>query len=113
MDDADYERVSAFRWHLHGKERKLYVSSNEVGYLHRFILGLRLGDLHQVDHVSGDPLDNQRRNLRIASPAQNGQNRTSVRGSSSYRGVAWDRTKQKWVAYAKIEGETVLPRPLR
>jgi hypothetical protein len=43
-------------------------------FMHRFLLGLGLGDKRKGDHRNHDTLDNTRRNLRIASNTQNLQN---------------------------------------
>jgi hypothetical protein len=68
--------------------------------MHRLILGLSLGDPDQIDHINGDKLDNRRSNLRIATRSQNLANQQKSRGatSSRYKGVHWDRSKQKWRA---------------
>ncbi len=74
-------------------------------YLHRTILGLVHGDKRVVDHINGDPLDCRRRNLRIATPALNGQNVRAHGGTSEHRGVGWHCGK--WRAGAKVNGKSV------
>jgi hypothetical protein len=53
----------------------------------------------QIDHISGDPMDNRLTNLRLASRSQNlanqGRNR---RNSSGFKGVSWYEANQKWGA---------------
>lgn len=79
----------------HGAPRKLY--------LHRFLVGLLPGDPREVDHRNRNRWDCRRHNLRVASRAQNQQNRTAYRGSSShYRGVCWDPRRGKWRATVVI-----------
>jgi hypothetical protein len=58
--------------------------------LHRVIAGLVHGDPIEVDHISGDRLDNRRANLRLATRDQNNQNvppRTGRGRTSQFRGV--------------------------
>lgn len=57
-------------------------------YLHRFLLGLASGDPRHGDHVNRDGLDNRRRNIRAATPAQNSANARHGRGASRFKGVS-------------------------
>jgi hypothetical protein len=74
-------------------------------YLHREVLGLPHGDKRQVDHINGLTLDNRRANLRIVTHAEQAQNRRKRSATSSrYRGVTWDRSREKWLASATVNG---------
>lgn len=62
------------------------------------VLGVRRlpRGLH-VDHINGDPLDNRRENLRMATPMQNAANAHKRSGTSSiFKGVSWDRKTRSW-----------------
>jgi len=73
--------------------------------LHREILGLKTGD-PQGDHHNGDTLDNTDDNLRVASHAQNMQNRgKSVANTSGFKGVSWHKRIKKWAAYICVNGK--------
>ncbi len=100
----DLPLICRRRWHLTSQG---YARSNRPGggfdYLHRFLLGLRDRDGHEVDHINRDKLDNRRSNLRLADHAGNGQNKGAV-GRSPLRGVAWDRATGKWRASVKVNG---------
>lgn len=65
---------------------------------------------HQIDHISGDRLDNRAVNLR---PATNTQNRWNVgtykNNSSGIRGVCWKPNIKRWVArIGTLEGRKTL-----
>jgi hypothetical protein len=101
VDDSDAERVLAHRWRSSSNGRgNIYVRMCVGGspvYLHRFVTGARPRSL--VDHINGDGLDNRRANLRTADHAQNAANQhRTVRGTSKFRGVYWNRGRGRWMA---------------
>ena len=58
------------------------------------------------DHVNYEGLDNRIANLRNCTVEQNNANRRPSRcASSRFLGVAWDRRRNKWVAYIKKNGK--------
>ncbi len=62
-------------------------------------------DKPNVDHIDGDPMNNDAANLRWATKRQNSYNRRSCRGSSSrHKGVSRSRATGKWVASIKVHG---------
>lgn len=111
IDAADAERVSQYRWYVgsggyatHSLSRRREEKNPVEIKLHRFLMGLRPGDLMQVDHINRDRLDNRRSNLRLVTAAEQAQNQGSSRGSSSkYRGVVWHRRIGKWQASIRID----------
>lgn len=105
VDDED-AYLAEFRWSLNRRHGRAYrkVAGQNI-YMQRAILGLEFGDSRQGDHINRDRLDNRRSNLRIATPAQNSQNISSQRGASSrFRGVSWDKARDKWAVYVKLGG---------
>lgn len=90
VDDADYERVAALRWHLtgHGYVRAyvgMDLGRSQHVYLHRLLLVAAAGQF--VDHANGDTRDNRRANLRLCTKQQNNRNRVSPRTRTGYKGV--------------------------
>ena len=61
-----------------------------------------------IDHVNRDKLDNRIRNLRLATPSQNGAN-TAVksRNTSGFKGVTWHKSCKKWQAAIKVAGKNI------
>lgn len=93
VDDEDFESVSKYRWHLHSRG---YVRSNHNPqvYLHHFVAGKPSRGLEH-DHKNLDKLDCRKSNIRLATRAQNNQNRAS-RGYhiDKRRGTIYSRIKQ-------------------
>lgn len=102
ISEMDAARVLAHRWSANFQHRAWYVVSaikTDSGFrgvsLHRFILGEPSGI---VDHRNGDPLDNRRSNLRLASRSQNAAN-MAKRG---LKGVS--RAGNRWLARIRVNG---------
>jgi hypothetical protein len=91
VDAADYELVSSCKWEAHRSGSAIYArqlgpSGTKRIRMHRLILGAPDGI--QVDHASGDTLDNRRANLRLASNQENARNRkTTSRNIVGLKGV--------------------------
>ena len=58
-----------------------------------------------LDHINGIRDDNRIENLREANNQQNQFNSNSNTGYSKYKGVCWDKPRQKWRAYYMINGK--------
>ena len=119
VEQAAY--LSQWRWRLHsGGYAYRAVGSSSTGnrrliLMHRVILGLSEGGhTPEADHVNRDRLDNRLSNLRLATHAENMQNRPSHHGGSSkYRGVHWDASAQRWRTMVKINGKRYFRRVFR
>lgn len=60
----------------------------------------------KYDHKNLNPLDNRKENLRLATPAENAQNRSkSTRNTSGIIGVSWNTKRQVWVAQLTFENK--------
>jgi hypothetical protein len=72
VDEADYECVSAYTWWPFKREHLIYARTIVDGryvLLHRFLLKPAKGKV--VDHIDGNPLNNQRSNLRVCTQGEN------------------------------------------
>ena len=110
IDDADYERVSKFRWNLHKTPKNYYAYRNERNgswrrrqLIHHFLLGTETSDT-LIDHVNGNGLDNRRENLRICSKKENCRNTPKrCNNTSGYKGVG--KCGKKWRAMIGVDGK--------
>jgi len=91
------------------KNSLLYVTVTILGEqfrLHRLLIKCEPKDL--VDHIDGDGLNNCKHNLRLATNAENMQNRTNNANSNStsgVRGVGFKSQTGTWTAQVKIDGK--------
>ena len=106
VDDCDYEWISKYTWHVCGGYARRNAKINGVAqkvYMHREIMETPKGK--EVDHIDGNPFNNQRINLRNCSHAENlhNQRKTKHPRTSLYKGVSATLTK-KWEVYISING---------
>ena len=113
VDDEDYERINKYKWLAKYDKKMNSYYATRTNYLRengklkkenvvmtRFIMNVNDSKI-QIDHiVSGDTLNNQKFNLRAATPSQNQQNQRKQRRqkSSKYKGVNWQKRDKKWVS---------------
>jgi hypothetical protein len=92
VDDEIYYDLMKCKWCL---QNKTYVQNGKLGLLHRYILNYTGNDF--IDHHNGNPLDNRKSNLRIATIQENNRN-TIIKPNetSQYRGVR--KYYNKWTA---------------
>lgn len=92
VSDHRYNDLSRFNWCVNICCGNPYAmrrvkGSNKFIYMSRYIMDY-YGDL-QIDHRDHDTLNNQDDNLRIATPSQNGANKSVIlKHSSIYKGVS-------------------------
>lgn len=98
VDDDDFEYLNQFKWQAKRAQRKVELwyatRSQATGYykrieikMHREIMKAPKG--MDVDHISGDGLDNRKDNLRICNRKDNSKNKCKFIGTSSkYKGVS-------------------------
>lgn len=108
VDDADFESLSPFRWRRNAQG---YASlSNGGRMMHRIIMNPPIG--FHTDHIDGNQLNNQRGNLRIATPSQNCANSRkpifrSGPTSSRYKGVSFFKRDDNWMAYIMVNRKRI------
>jgi hypothetical protein len=107
IDLEDKERIFQYRWFNNNGYASRYErvgNKRQWYYLHREILGCKLGDGLTVDHINGDTFDCRKSNLRIGTHADNLRNRRRANKNSTtgYRNVYWtEKDKSYTVAVSK------------
>lgn len=111
IDPEDWDLVSHFQWFASPAPHKAdfhWYAATHIGR-HKIPLHMLLTTLHGIDHVSGNGLDNRRVNLRPAKHYQNRANGNKYKGlySSRFKGVTWEKSRQKWKAALSCKGQTI------
>jgi len=108
VDDEDYARLSKYKWCAVETGQRLFYAArgvkNRLVYMHRDVMELATGDNICVDHIDFNGLNNQKTNLRKTTKSYNFKHRRPIAHTSKYRGVYWDRNRNKWKAQASING---------
>jgi hypothetical protein len=106
FDAEDYETVSNRTWHL---SKRGYITTKILRKnvpLHKLLIKADKG--YDIDHISGDKLDNRRGNLRICSHQQNCFNQKKrITNSSGYVGVCKKKGMNKYEAYINYNAKKI------
>jgi hypothetical protein len=112
VDDDDATLVNEFKWYANKRSNGFRAIANcrrpdgkrTMVQMHRLITGAKAGEL--VDHADGNPLNNQRSNLRVCNQQQNQANRGAQRNNTSgFKGVWWHSSAKKWAASIWVSGK--------
>lgn len=113
VDDEDYKWLSQYKWYCSNGYAQRYNGKGERPYLirmHREIMeyyGYDIRDL-MVDHKNGNPLDNRKSNLRVATHSQNLINRGKpVHNTSGYKGVSFRKSENCYEAYITVRKKRI------
>lgn len=111
--DDDDKILASFRWNVlidNDTEYARRSVGNKTIMLHQMVLEHMLGrpleSGEYPDHIDGNGLNNQRRNLRKASREENMQNsRKRKDNKSGVKGISWKERNQKWQARINVNGK--------
>jgi hypothetical protein len=110
VDDCDYDLLSRRSWTAVKANSRFYAAHyyRDNGkcrsiHMHRFLLNPLPGLV--IDHIDGNPLNNRRSNLRIATHQQNLFNQRG-RSKSGFKGVRLIKNPANpFVAFITINGK--------
>jgi hypothetical protein len=112
VDDDMFDYLNQFKWFANLQGKKFYAGRNitmfngkrTMLWMHRFIMNPEKGMV--IDHLDGNPLNNQKNNLRICTHAENMRNsKINKNNKSGHKGVYWHKTSSKWMAYIKYNNK--------
>lgn len=112
VDVEDYDYLNQWRWCAAKRGNDLFYAKKSNNQnkkrntllMHREILNSSPEML--TDHISGDGLDNRRKNLRNCNCSQNQMNRGKrINNKSGYKGVSRQKRDGKWVARIVVKNK--------
>lgn len=111
VDDDDFNTLNKFRWHRLKNGKTIYATRKKCDqngiwkneYMHHMILSPT--GKHEIDHIDGNGLNNQKSNLRFVTHRQNLQNRHPDQKLSRFPGVTWCKRDKKWKAQIRFLGK--------
>jgi hypothetical protein len=103
VSDEDYDFVTQWEWSYRQGyiQRSIYSINGTVTlYLHKVIAERAgLDCSNEIDHIDRNRLNNQRNNLRSATPSQNTCNQgAKSNNKAGYKGVRFNRRNNKYRA---------------
>ena len=106
IDEHNIELCKGYKWHITNGYACAHIDG-KFTYLHRFLLDVKEDEI--IDHINRNKLDNRIENLRICSQEQNTWNsKKPSHNTSGYKGVCFDKSKNKWAAQISINNVTKL-----
>lgn len=86
LDKKDYLRLKNNTWCVSGNK---HVATPQGWYIHYAVLDIPPTKGFEIDHIDGNPLNNQKNNLRLVTRQQNSANhfKSTKAFSSKYKGV--------------------------
>ena len=108
VDAANYEWLNQYKWTAMKAGTMWYARRHSKGksyLMHREIMQPPPGMV--VDHSDHNGLNNLESNLRVCTPTQNQRNCRPIGGSSSYKGVSYDKEHRKWEAGITVKGKRI------
>jgi len=106
VDDADYERLSKFKWCYNDGYAVCKPRRGQKIYMHREIMQTPKG--MEVDHANSCGLDNRRENMRNCTRSQNQANRGCQSNNKyGYKGVSFSNREKKFRAMIQIGGRKI------
>lgn len=113
-DDEDHELVGRYKWCLRKFRTRNYAIANVVDYsgkrkqisMHRLLMSFP--NEMEVDHVDLNGLNNTRRNLRLATHAENNKNKKcQSNNKTGFKGVHLYKRYNTYQAYIWIDRKRI------
>ena len=113
VDINDLDKLEGNKWRTVYKNDKPYLFTGNQNkakiYFHRLVMN---NPELQVDHISGNTLDNRKCNLRIVSIQDNMKNlKKKSNNTSGIRGVSFSVRRQKYIVDFTYEGKRMYFKP--
>lgn len=107
FDLEDYDKIKDYCWYERKKSGSYYALSARALGTRKIVVMHKILGFIRPDHISRNPLDNRKENLREANSQENARNhKLASNNKSGFIGVCWLKQCNKWRAYIKINHNT-------
>lgn len=108
-DVGDWEKAKEICWFKNNTGYARGEINDKFILFHDYILNIDSDCEAEVDHISGNRLDNRKCNLRLCSRKENAYNKGLYSNNTSgVTGVSWHKTYGKWSAYIQKDKINIL-----
>ena len=108
LDDEDYQFISQYTWRVNKMGNYARPVTNIKGKstkLHHLLID-RIG--LTIDHIDGNPFNNQKNNLRVCSQKKNTRNcKVHKDSKTGIKGVIWNKDKNKFQSQIMVDGKRI------
>ena len=87
IDKEDVERCKKCTWNYTKGYARARIEKGARIYLHNYLMGPPPSPELEIDHIDGNPLNNQKSNFKFTTRSKNTQKGNHQPGKSGYRGV--------------------------
>lgn len=106
VDDDDYEKTNAYKWHYSEKDGALRNTGKTTISMHRFILLKDKKSSLEIDHINHIKTDNRKENLRLCKKSDNLKNKNKYKNNKSgYKGVY--KGRKYFVAEIRVDTKKI------
>lgn len=104
IDTEDLEKIKDISWYKDKDGYAVNKTRDKFLLVHRIIMNTPYN--LECDHINRDVKDNRKCNLRNTTHRQNNLNKGNFKhNTSGYKGVSWDKAKNKWLAQIHSNGK--------
>jgi hypothetical protein len=114
VDDEDFEYLNQWKWFANLQGKKFYArraitvskGKQKTIFMHRFIMKPEKGMV--IDHLDGNPLNNQKSNLRICTHADNMRNsKIPINNTSGFKGVSFFKKNNTYMSSIRFNDKKI------
>ncbi|MCP4651218.1 MAG: hypothetical protein GY853_14215 [PVC group bacterium] len=108
VDDEDFKWLMKSNWNLITPKGRKYAKTEKCTNKKRVCMYMHIEILKRhstfkegmdTDHIDGNGINNQKRNLRVCEHNKNLFNRGKQQNNTSgYKGVTWSKVAKKWIS---------------
>jgi len=115
VDNEDYDKLNQYKWFTRKDGQNFYATKklyilNGVRRnisMHQIIMGIAPKN-KEIDHIDGNGLNNQKKNLRFVTHQENMRNqKTRITSKTGFKGIDFNKQQQKYRVRIMLNGKSI------